>query len=536
MARKDKNKIPTPAPQENKWWKDSVKPELFESNRFQTLKKRPKETTSLENLLKKYGIGLDSPGTVLSDVRNNRAEYFSMIEDGFEDPTQLRLLSRGMYASNGAYSRMVDYLSGMYMIRYKTIPIRIRDFNGSGPLKEVYNEMIQVTEGANLESMIPYLIKELYLDGAVYFATRKDTSSNTTITLVLPTEYCRTISKTNFSTNMIEFNCEFFDDFEEEMQENEADFWGQFPKELRAAYERYQSADKETGDTEAPEWQPLDPRYATSIMANEFGIPPLISTALGVGDYDAFQELELQRVTDALQQILTHEIPLYEGEPIFSLPVIRGIQNAMEDAVEGRSNAKVLQTFGKTELLNVDTNASNAEDKVQSAFQNIFRTGGLNSTLFSGESVEAIKTSIKIDAGTVWSYIQQIMKFYNLTINNLFNFREFQADITMLKINIHSESDDKESYLNSAIHGIGRLDAVIASGMKQTTMTTQLELEQELELDAMLIPLGSAHTTVGGTANGGEGTQGTEGTEGTETKTEESSSNIETETEGGADE
>lgn len=62
---------------------------------------------------------------------------------------------------------------------------------------------------------------------------------------------------------------------------------------------------------------------------------------------------------------------------------------------------------------------SNTENKVLSnAFESIFNNAGFNSTLFTGQSVAAVNMSLIRDKGNVFKYVQKLMKFYTIVINN----------------------------------------------------------------------------------------------------------------------
>lgn len=61
----------------------------------------------------------------------------------------------------------------------------------------------------------------------------------------------------------------------------------------------------------------------------------------------------------------------------------------------------------------------NTENKVLSnAFESIFNNAGFNSTLFTGQSVAAVNMSLIRDKGNVFKYVQKLMKFYTIVINN----------------------------------------------------------------------------------------------------------------------
>ena len=80
-------------------------------------------------------------------------------------------------------------------------------------------------------------------------------------------------------------------------------------------------------------------------------------------------------------------------------------------------------------------------------------------------------------------------------MNNLYNFKPYQAKIQLLPITIYNYNDQMESYRQNAEYGIGILDAIVASGIKQSEIQDVLELEEYLELNTKLKPLQSSHTT-----------------------------------------
>ena len=87
------------------------------------------------------------------------------------------------------------------------------------------------------------------------------------------------------------------------------------------------------------------------------------------------------------------------------------------------------------------------------------------------------------------------MLFYNVTINNLINFKPYQAKINLLPISIQLEDKDVQRYIEYAGAGIGRLQAVVATGIKQIDLEDMAALEDYLDLDTILKPLQSMYTS-----------------------------------------
>lgn len=86
------------------------------------------------------------------------------------------------------------------------------------------------------------------------------------------------------------------------------------------------------------------------------------------------------------------------------------------------------------------------------------------------------------------------MSFYNVAINNLYNFKGYQAQLNMLPITHFDEKEKMDLYRSNAEYGIGRLEAIVASGTKQRDIVHKSILEDFLKLDEILKPLASSHT------------------------------------------
>ena len=111
------------------------------------------------------------------------------------------------------------------------------------------------------------------------------------------------------------------------------------------------------------------------------------------------------------------------------------------------------------------------------SFTSIFDNAGINHNLFTGERAEAVEFSVKRDLNFVWNLVEKMMNFYNLTINNLFNFRGYQASLNMLPVSPYNEAEKLLLYRQNATLGVGILNYVVAAGTKQIDINSTLDLE-----------------------------------------------------------
>lgn len=79
-------------------------------------------------------------------------------------------------------------------------------------------------------------------------------------------------------------------------------------------------------------------------------------------------------------------------------------------------------------------------------------------------------------------------------MNNLYRFRPLQAEVSILPITIAKENELVKQYRENAAYGIGKIEAIVASGIKQRHIADRAKLERVLDLDNLLKPLRSSHT------------------------------------------
>jgi hypothetical protein len=124
--------------------------------------------------------------------------------------------SKGLYALDANYAKIVSYYSNMFYIRYVVVPTKTAtaaNTMSDEEYLEKYQLMMDVVDGMSLESVVPGILKEIYLSGAAYVYAWKDNAARTISVITLPTRYCRTVLQTNLGTNLIEFDFEYFRQF-----------------------------------------------------------------------------------------------------------------------------------------------------------------------------------------------------------------------------------------------------------------------------------------------------------------------------------
>jgi len=89
--------------------------------------------------------------------------------------------------------------------------------------------------------------------------------------------------------------------------------------------------------------------------------------------------------------------------------------------------------------------------------------------------------------------VQSLVNFYNITINNWFDFKTYEANLDILPISPYTYNDDIKIYKDNATLGVAKIDYFIAAGVKQRHLQDMLDLEDFLHLD-QIQPMQTSYT------------------------------------------
>lgn len=415
-------------------------------------------------------------------------EVRKLLSDGIIDKSLAIEQSRKLYCINPIYASLIDYFSNMFLWRYVVTPHNIehKKKGTKGNYQEIYNLMLDVVEGLNIEKKAPLILSQLFIEGSVFFITYCDEQSLTIDTICFPSKYAKKIGETQFGTAIIDIDFKYFDSLGLS-KEDLTDFLKSFPKEIQDGYRKYSSSPSNN------RWQTQDPRFSSCLMLNEKGIPNFIYSMGSIINFEKYNDNELERNENRLKYIVVHKMPLYEDKLIFEVDETKAIHKNLAKIVNTSNKTKLITTYGEVDLLNIEKAESTENDTLEKAFDAIFNNAGINDALFTGESVQALKYSLTKDKSLVWKFVEELMSFYNLVVNNYFDFGAYQADINFLPISQYSYEDDIKSYRENATIGVGKLNYMIASGIRQKNIQDTIKLEDFLGLD-QLKPLQTSYT------------------------------------------
>ena len=461
-------------------------PSQFRINRVKKLKELYSDDVSLKRKL-------DQTPSYKAGTYTNAKSVRSALETALTNRTSVVETSRKLYAVNPIYASVIDYISNMYMWRYKVIPHKVYTKSKAKIKKQpkeddfnlMYSLMLEVADGLSIETKFPAMLSLLYINGAVYFTTACDEESVTIDTILLPDSYCRKIGETQYGTNIIQFDFSYFQNLGAQGDDLK-ELFKSFPKEFQRGYNKY-LADSNL------RWQTLDPHFSSALLLNETSIPTYFYLLGGILDYEKYQDNELERNDNLLKYLVVHTMPHYEDNLIFEVDEVQAIHQSLKRIVDTGEKARLITTYGDVHVDRISENDTSENQVLSKAFAAIFNNAGFNSGLFTGDSVTALEMSLIRDKGRVWKHVQSLLNFYTIAINNWFEFKDYQADIDILPISPYTYNDDIVKYKENATLGVGKLDYFIASGIKQKNIQDQLNLESFLKLDK-IVPMQTSYT------------------------------------------
>lgn len=462
-------KSPTPEPADSRFKITRAKiKEMYESD--VSIKRNVNKTTTSSATI----------NTLSTDTLSSN--YYALTT---ELETQRRY-SNELYTFYPIYAGLLDYLSNMYLWRYTYVPRMVKERTNAADYKEIYDLIGEVVDGISIETTFPIILTELYINGAVFLLTTKNTSSKTIATLSLPTKYCRVNAVTQFGTYIFQFDFSYFDSLSLSKEEL-ARIWEFYPKEMQPMYNAY------LADKQNMRWQQLDPKYAAAFMLNKNGFPTRLRAIFSILQYDQYLSNELERNNQLLDKIIAHKMPTWEDKLVVEIDEMAELHKSIANILSRNNHIRLVTTFGDMDVLSIGQDVAQENKTLDNAYNSIYDNSGTNHTLFNGTIKEALTYALQRDQSTTWKYIQQLTNFYNLTINNSFNFKGYQCDLSILPITVYNEQDKIVLYKEGATLGVTKLEYIVSTGVKQINLESKFILEDFLKLD-QLKPLSTSYT------------------------------------------
>ena len=443
----------------------------FKINRAK-IKEMYKDDTSVRR-------NINKAANLSSSIQNltpaNLESYYYNLSPELENQ---RKYSKEAYTFYPIYANIIDSLSNMFCWRYTYIPRLVKEKASKTDYAEMYALMGEIVEGLSVETTFPLILTELFINGAAYLVTTKNTSSKTITTLKLPHKYCRLNAISQFGTVVYQFDLSYFDSLGLSTQELELIF-EYYPKEMKSMYDAYLK------DKNNMRWQVMDPKIAGAIVLNEYGFPTKLHTLFSIMQYNQYLDNELERSNQQLDKIVTHKMPTWEDKLVVGIEEMAELHSSMARIIAKNSHIRLLTSFGEIDVKSIGEDQSKENKTLDNAYNAIYDNTGLNHELFNGDIKESLLYELLRQKSIVWKTVQEIVSFYNIVINNSFNFKGYQCDFNILPITVYDEKEMLLNYKEGATLGVNKLEYIVASGVKQVNLGSKFELEDFLKLDQL---------------------------------------------------
>ena len=354
----------------------------------------------------------------------NAAAVRKLLTDAITNKQTLIETSKQLYITNPIYASVINYLATMFTWQYKVMPHRTYTKSKAKAKKKIadqdfkmiYNQMLEIVDGLSLETKFPELLIKLFTTGSTYFTSFLDEDSMTISMLLLPEKYCRTIGQTQYGTYIIEFDFSYFADLGYSDEKLKI-FLKSWPAEMKKLYNKYKS------DQATYRWQILDPAFSSAVLMNEKGIPTLFYILGGILDYEKYQDNELERSDNLLRYLVVHTIPHYEDQLIFEVDEVKALHKSLKKIVDNGDKARLITTYGDVHVDKISDDDDSATQVLSNAYKAIFNNAGFNASIFTSDSVTALKLGLIRDKSFVWKYVNQYVNFLNVCLNNWLEFK-----------------------------------------------------------------------------------------------------------------
>ena len=425
--------------------------------------------------------------------------------------------------TNQGYADIINYYKTMYHYRYLVIPVKKGELKEKDNILETTRNMLNIVETINFEAILPHILETGLFEGRATIYLEKNKEG--LVTHVLPNSHSRALLKSSYGTETVAFDLAYFDELLSKMGNENTDVLVEkltskerdrrrederaaltiaildyFPKMMKDAYLEYAELDAKgkkirTKGVKGPQLINLPPELAAIIPFSPSSAPPKINVAAAEENYKEVLEVQGKKNKAGLEKIFTHKIPIGpDGDLLLTVDEAIDIQHSMEQYLGENADVTVVTTIGDTNLHEVQREPNERSRAVSEAYDSQYETASINPQLFRANTDYALGVSLNRDAAFMWDIIQKIINFYNIGVNNIFSFGDYSCEIKLLPITAYNEIEQVNEFRRMAEYGIGKLEAIIATGQKQVSLLDKLKLEKELGLDELLTPLQSSHT------------------------------------------
>ena len=406
----------------------------------------------------------------------------------------IRELSRYYYRTNGRYRNAIEFLSNLFL--YDTLVTPIYEVGGKGSkaqiIKAFYNACSFV-EALNVKTLLSRITCE-WLKSGIYYGVIQEQGSKITVQ-DLPLEFCRTRYKDFNDLPILEFNITYFiTKYDDEKARDAAVL--NYPAAIQKGWKDYKAH-----KIDDP-WI-LVPASAGGVVFcfSEDSTPLMISAMEDLSKLKDAVGREEKRDENELYKLLIQRMPIdNDGHLVFELDEVAQIHAGVAGMLQDLDTVDVLTTFGETTLENLQDSsaATQANNRIEKYSDNAWDSLGMSKLFFNADNSSSLAYVIKRLESVMQKFLNSYAVWIKFLINSRFTRTGLTFDFEILPTTKFNLSDYLQHYLQAAQFGYPRMRVAAALGMKQRSLVSAIDFENEfLELDEKMVPLMSSYTQSG---------------------------------------
>lgn len=399
-----------------------------------------------------------------------------------------RNLSRKFFCTDGFYRRILVYYATL--LKYVGILVPHPSFGkqlSTSHIKKRYFNAQAYLDRMNLQERFTSIALRVLVEGA-YYGVVNQIDKEKFILLDLPTSFCQSRFKDLEGNDIIEFNVEYFNKFDENLREH---ILASYPKEIRNYYRRWMK-----GKENLSPWYIIGGDASVYFNLYEDTMPPFLPVIPATLQYDAAVDTEAERAVDEIRKILVQKIPhLNDGTLLFEPQEAEVMHNGAVQMLASNKTVSVLTTYADVDAVTSKTSNDTVTAFLENMVQNIYAKTGTSQELFSPKGAEALQLCIANDMAMMMILGNKFARFLSHIINKVFGNANISFNYNILPVSYYNQADYITDAFKLAQSGYSFLVPCAALGISQNELMDLKELENEvLDLDNVLIPLQSTYT------------------------------------------
>lgn len=416
----------------------------------------------------------------------------------------IRELSRYYYRTNGRYRNNIDFLAKLFLYETLVTPVYETGHGSKTQIIKAFYSACEFVEALDVKNTLTHITKE-WLKNGIYYGIVQE-YGNKVVVQDLPIEYCRTRYKDFNNLNILEFNVQYFISAYNDEELREAAVLN-FPEAIQKAWRLYRL------NRLADPWVMVPASSGGVVFCFSDDVTPLLlpSTEELAKLKDAVDREE-KRDENELYKLLIQRMPIdSDGHLVFELDEVAQIHAGVANMLRELDTVDVLTTFGETTLENLQDSsaASQANNRIEKYSDNAWDAMGVSKLFFNADNSSSLAYVIKRLESVMQEYINAYSTWIKFLINSRFTRTGLSFDFEILPVTKYNIKDYMGHYLQMAQFGYPRMRVAAALGIKQRTLVSSIDFENEfLNLDEKMVPLMSSYTQTGDENSGQKNNSG----------------------------